>query len=130
MNVTKNIEQLIEYASQDSDVVSVILFGSAARSEHNIQSDVDICIVLRRLNYSKIYLSEKKLKYLSVFGDLDIQIYQQLPVYIRQRILKEGKVLFCKNEDELYEIAFDTIQKYEDFKHIYEYYLNEIKNDR
>jgi predicted nucleotidyltransferase len=62
MNNGKNIEQLIKFATQDSDVVSVILFGSAARSEHNTQSDVDICIILKRYNYSKIFLSEKKIK--------------------------------------------------------------------
>lgn len=125
-----NIQKLIEFASGDSDVVSVILFGSAARSEDNTQSDVDICIILKRYNYSKIFLSKKKLKFIAEFGNLDIQIYQQLPVYIRQRILKEGKILFCKDEDELYNVAFETIQQYEDFKPIYEYYLQEVQYDR
>ncbi|RCK76505.1 MAG: hypothetical protein IGBAC_0867 [Ignavibacteriae bacterium] len=126
----RKIKQLIELASQDDDVVSVLLFGSTARNEQSVNSDVDVCVVLKMGNYTKLFLSEKKLKYLSLSGNIDVQIYQQLPIYIRQRILKEGKILFCKNEDELYEIAFDTIQKYEDFKHIYDYYLNEIKNDR
>lgn len=126
----KNIEKLIEFASGDSDVISVILFGSAARNDESTQSDVDICIVLKRYNYSKIYLSEKKLKFIAEFGNLDIQIYQQLPVYIRQRILKEGKILFCKDEDELYNVAFETIQQYEDFKPIYDYYLQEVQYDR
>jgi hypothetical protein len=126
----KNIERLIEFAAGYSDVVSVILFGSAARNEHSTQSDVDICIVLKRNNYPKIYLSEKKLKFTAEFGNLDIQIYQQLPVYIRHRILKEGKILFCKDEDELYNVAFETIQQYEDYKPIYDYYLQGVQYDR
>jgi hypothetical protein len=44
--------------------------------------------------------------------------------------LKEGKVLLCQDEDLLYEIAFRAAQAFEDFKHIYHGYLEEVAGAR
>jgi hypothetical protein len=55
-----------------------------------------------------------------------IKVFQQLPLYVRRRVLKEGIVLFVKDEDELYELAFRTAKEFEDFKHIYRNYLEAI----
>jgi uncharacterized protein len=70
-------------------------------------------------------LSRKRLEYLAQV-DLDVQIFQALPLYIRSRVLKEGRVLFVRNEDLLYEIAFCSAQAFEDFKHIYYCYLEQV----
>jgi uncharacterized protein len=70
-------------------------------------------------------LSRKRLEYLAQV-DLDVQIFQALPLYIRSRVLKEGRVLFVRNEDLLYEIAFCSAQAFEDFKHIYYGYLEQV----
>jgi hypothetical protein len=70
-------------------------------------------------------MSHKRLKYLSQ-SDMDIQIYQQMPLYIKTRILKEGKILFVKNENLLYDIAIKTVKEFEDFKHVYNSYLEEV----
>ena len=60
----------------------------------------------------------------------DIQIFQQLPIYLRQRVLKEGKVLCCKDQDALYNIALRTVQAFADFKPLYDRYLDEVARDR
>ena len=122
---TEGLTALLARAEQDPEVLAVILFGSRARGESAPDSDVDICLVLEPRSYSDLELSKKKLDYLAEF-DLDIHIYQQLPLYIRHRVLKEGKVLFCRDEEALYDLAFRTIREYEDFKHIYREYLEEI----
>jgi len=122
---TEGLTALLAWAEQDPEVLAVILFGSRARGEDTPDSDIDICLVLEPRSYSDLELSEKKLEYLAKF-DLDIHIYQQLPLYIRHRVLREGKVLFCRDEDKLYDLAFRTIREYEDFKHIYREYLEEI----
>ncbi len=123
------IEKLINFAKLDKEIVSVILFGSNVRKENCRLSDVDICLVLKSRDYSAKYLSYKKLKYLKEFN-LDIQIFQQLPIYIRKRIIKEGKILFLRDEDEMYKIVFKTIEEFNDFEHIYREYLKEIADVR
>lgn len=116
---------LVEAVRADHDVLAVVLFGSHARGEENPASDTDICLVLKAGCHIDLELSRKRLQYLKSC-EFDIQIFQQLPVYIRRRVLKEGKILFCRDETALYDLAFRTAQQFEDFRHIYEGYLEGV----
>ena len=117
--------RLVDAAKPDQDVLAVLLFGSHARGEEGETSDLDICLVLQPDLYSDLELSQKRLQYLKSF-ELDVQVFQQLPLYIRKRVFKEGVVLFCRDEETLYEMAFQTAQQFEDFRHIYSAYLEEV----
>ncbi len=76
-------------------------------------------------SYNLTSLSHKRLEYMK--GDsLDVRIFQQLPLYIWVRVLKEGRIVFVRDENQLYELAFRTAQAFEDFKHIYYGYLKEV----
>ncbi|VVB60155.1 Uncharacterised protein [uncultured archaeon] len=121
----KQLAPLLKRAKKDKDIVAVMLFGSAARGEK--YRDIDVALVLRA-GIDSGSMFDKRLDYLGEFSNLDIQIFNQLPLYIRQRILKEGKILLQNDTDALYDIAFDTIRAYEDFKSIYEGYLEAIEN--
>ena len=123
----KKTIELIDVAKSDEEILAIVLFGSTARQENFKNSDIDICLILKPNQYPLKYLSNKKFDYLKRF-DLDIQIFQQLPIYIRKRIIKEGKILFCRDEDEIYKIAFNMIQEFNDFEHIYHDYLKEVAN--
>jgi len=106
-----------------------LLFGSRARGESAAGSDADICLVLQPGKRPASALYSKRLSYLKE-SDADVQIFSQLPLYIRHRVLKEGRVLLCRDEDLLYEIAFRTAQAFEDYKHIYYGYLKEVAGAR
>ncbi len=125
----RELDTLLEQAHRDPEVLAVILFGSAARGEATAHSDLDVCIVLRPhrnrgTENDPGKLARKRLEYLHF--NLDIKIFQQLPLYVRRRVLKEGRVLLVKDEDQLYELAFRTAQAFEDFKRIYYDYLEEV----
>jgi predicted nucleotidyltransferase len=121
------VEKLLAQAGRDPDVLAVLLFGSVARGEQTAHSDVDICLVLMPPStpYENTSLLRKRLEYLAQFN-LDVQIFQALPLYLRSRILKEGQVLFVRDEDLLYDLAFRTAQAFEDFKPIYYRYLEQV----
>jgi predicted nucleotidyltransferase len=126
VEIIKNrLEQIVENAKQDEDVLAIFLFGSFVK-ERKFR-DVDVCLVLSK-KLSNIEMSRKRLEYLAKFPEFDIQIFQQLPIFIRIRILKEGKCLCCKNEDLLYDLAFKTIREFEDFKPYYKAYLESVLN--
>jgi len=122
------MDRLLTKAQQDSNVLAVLLFGSAARQEKTPISDIDICLVLvpKPKPFKSTMLSRTRLDYLKDFS-LDVRIFQQLPLYVRIRVLKEGQVLFVRDETLLYEVAFRTVQAFEDFKHIYYGYLKEVE---
>ena len=122
------LEKLLTKARQDEEVLAVFLFGSAAREEQTDLSDIDLCLVLvpKITPIEPTALSRKRLDYLKDFT-FDVQIFQQLPIYVRRRVLKEGRILFIRDEALLYELAFHTAQAFEDFKPIYLSYLEEMQ---
>jgi len=124
MDRERHVARLLQRAGDDADVLAVMLYGSAARGEASATSDVDLCLVLAPARCTAAQMSAKRLEYLQDV-DLDVQVFQQLPLYIRQRVLRDGRVLFVRDEDQLYEVAFRTIQAFDDFRPRYEAYLNE-----
>lgn len=122
----ERLERLLARARADGDVLAVLLFGSASRDEAGPGSDLDVCLVLSgEILGDAVAVSRKRLDYLAAF-DLDVRVFQQLPLYIRHRVLKEGRVLFARDEDRLYRLALRTAREYERFKPIYRHYLERV----
>ena len=59
-------------------------------------------------------------------GAGDIVIFQQLPLHVKSRVLKEGRVLFVRDEDALYAVAIRAARAFEGFRHRYRAYLDEV----
>ena len=125
----RTVQRLLGKVKQDKEILAVFLFASVARRENQEGSDLDICLVLTPGKFPSQKLSQIKIKYLSSCT-ADIHVFQQLPVYIQQRILKEGKVLFCREDEALYEIAFKVIREFADFEPFYRDYLKEVLHAR
>ncbi len=125
MGHTEALHRLLERARTDPEILAVIVFGSIARGEETGKSDLDSCLVLTPSRRDPADLAEKRLEYLQT-GDLDISVLQALPLYIRRRVFREGRVEYVRDEDALYEVAYRSAQAYEDFKHLYQDYLDQI----
>ena len=54
---------------------------------------------------------------------LDVHVFQLLPMYIRMRVLKEGKVLFMSDPKSAYKTVIDNVRDFEYYKPKYEDYL-------
>ena len=126
---SKELHTLLEQAREDTAVLAVILFGSAARGEATPASDVDVCLVLepwedRPAAQDPSTLARKRVEYLHL--DLDVKLFQQLPLYVRHRVLKEGRVLFVRDTDRLYAVAFRAAQAFGDFSRTYREYLEAV----
>jgi predicted nucleotidyltransferase len=106
---------------EDPDILAVILYGSYARGEE--ARDVDLCLVLFPDKARKGL--DKRIEY-SYYDMIDVQVFQDLPLYMRPRIIKEGKLLHVKDEDLLYDVAIETAKEYELYRPKYEMYLDSI----
>lgn len=122
------VERVTARAQNDPAVLALILFGSQARGGATSASDVDVCLVLEPGVPSDLPADRKRLDYLAE-GDLDLTIFQQLPLPIRSRVLREGKVLFVRDADRLYELAVRTARAFEGFRHHYRRYLDAVGRD-
>lgn len=121
------VGRLLERAADDPDVLAVLLFGSVARGEETPLSDIDVCLVLTEAAAARA--SDKRREYLGAF-DLDVQVFQALPLYVRSRVLREGQVLLSRDDDRLYDLALRTARAFEDFKPIYRTYLEAVRDAR
>jgi len=118
------LARLVQRVQSDEAVLAVMLFGSEVRSEAGPESDLDVCLVLPPGRDGRAEQTTVREGYLDLSGGrLDLRVFQQLPLYVRRRVLKEGRVLVCRKEDALYEVARRTAQAYEDYRPRYHRHL-------
>jgi len=123
----KKLKKIKQKALKDKDVLGVIVFGSYAKKKSKPFSDIDVCIVLQPKQFKNIFMSNKKLEYLGLVSDkYDIQIFQQLPIFIRMRILKDGKFLLNKDYNTMFKVALNTIKEFDMFRRHYYYYIESV----
>jgi len=107
--VTERIRKL----DRENKIQFVALYGSLAEGRQGKLSDIDLAIGYEgdkreRFNF--------RIKALGELGDeFDVQIFQDLPLYIRAEVLK-GKVLYARDMKLLNKIALETIREFESFK--------------
>ena len=113
------IQKLKEMPDFNS-VKFVFLFGSYVNKNQNKLSDIDFAIYYDGIKEKRFKF---RLKLLSKLPEgFDVQIFQDLPLKLRMSVLK-GKFVYYKDIDFVYEIAYQTIKNFEDFKSYYYDYL-------
>lgn len=123
----KTIKKIVEQAKKDKNVLAVALFGSYARGEQH--RDIDVCLFLKPKKQESVDMTSLRMSYMPFSEKYDVQVFQQLPIYVRIEILKDMRLLYCKDEDEVYDVAFETIRDFGHFKPAYEEYLEAVVND-
>lgn len=125
-NIVKSDKELIEQAVNDlkkiRHVIAVILFGSYARGEQKPISDIDICAV-----------TQKNIPY-RVKADIgshasrkiQISLFWDMPPAVRYAALREGRILFNRDNEFLHTATVETMSEYLDFKRIIDRHCNAI----
>ena len=100
-SVTDSLKEL-------SYVEAVYLFGSYAKNTSTPYSDIDIGVILHEPASQWQY--EKAGQFSSEL--IDVEIFNRMPVEIRNAIVSEGILLYCRNEEYLSEIIKETVREY------------------
>ncbi|VVB90084.1 Nucleotidyltransferase domain protein [uncultured archaeon] len=109
------LNALIEKIKEFPEVLSIILFGSYAKDTVNEISDIDIAVVVR--NPDKHIEGEIGSMYSPSFY---VVLFHRLPLHIQFEVLKHGKEIFCKDEQNLLEIKRKVLSEYLEMSDMYE----------
>jgi len=99
----------------------VFLFGSYSEGKESKLSDIDFAVYYEDRKEERLHFRKKLLSVLS--DNFDVQIFQDLPLFIRIQVLK-GRLIYFKDRLFVYDMAYETIKKFEDFKKYYQDYIN------
>jgi uncharacterized protein len=114
------LDALLARAAHDPDVAAVLLYGSAARGEPSPR-DTDVAIV--QAPGSRLDPFDLRLRYAPEDERLDVQVFQDLPLHVRVRVLRDASPLLVRDEDATYEAAFAALREWDSFRPFVEAYL-------
>jgi len=111
--IKKRIDIIVAELKKIRSIQAIYLFGSQVRGEAGPLSDIDICVIAPAA-------SKKEKNEISgcAYHDVDIILFDNLPLTIQARIFKEGKLLFVANQHYIDELAWRTTKTYLDYKPI------------
>ncbi|MBS3056189.1 MAG: nucleotidyltransferase domain-containing protein [Candidatus Aenigmarchaeota archaeon] len=109
----KNITKVINAIKKEQGVEAIYLFGSRASGTAKPYSDIDICVVTDKAAKRRSILAHSSEK-------IDTSIFWDLPLNIRYRVIKEGKLLYVKDKLKIHRITVSTVLSYLDFKPLLE----------
>ena len=103
---------LLQHIQKDEKILAVIIYGSFLR--RSTYRDIDICLISHQ-DFPKITV-DQLLYYKGAFSDiLDINFFEQMPLPLQYSVFKEGLLLFCRDDDLLFDLHVKTIKEYELF---------------
>lgn len=106
--------------SDDKRIIALVLFGSYLSS--SCPQDIDLCLIAEPacsdpfqilLEYSGEYTG---------YGTppTDITLFSMLPLYIKKQVIKEGVILYVRDEMILFDIVLTTLHQWDDYRPRYE----------
>ncbi|ODS42235.1 MAG: hypothetical protein MSIBF_02550, partial [Candidatus Altiarchaeales archaeon IMC4] len=91
---------------EDFDMVEfVLLHGSSAEGRATENSDIDVCVYFKGNSEEQSRFRLRLLEKLP--SDIDVQIFQQLPLYVRKEVLK-GREIYVHDREFTYDLALQN----------------------
>ena len=121
LDITSYQSDLYHYFASQDDVLLAYLFGSYARRQAGPLSDLDIAVLLAgRSNDDRCFDTRLTiigdLMALFHFNEVDVVVLNQAPATLRYRVVRDGIILYSRDEDERAEFTARTVSEYLDFK--------------
>jgi predicted nucleotidyltransferase len=118
MDEEELVETIRGVLRRSGNVVLGYLFGSRARGEAGALSDVDVAVLLSE-DANRETVSGQLMDALARAlrtDRIDLVLLEQAPTPLRYRIVREGKLLQCADEEARVRFVTDTVMSYLDFK--------------
>lgn len=130
----ESIERLSEdfaWVENDNRILAVLLFGSVGRGEDHSKSDIDVALVVpgaSEFYYDCEGISDEDVKIEDVLmkvyrevdtvsGNLDVHIFEELPIRIQMSIIKNHQIIYISDKFGMYEYFYNYRKLWEDQRH-------------
>lgn len=119
------MQSLHDLLARSSDILVAYLFGSFARGKAGPLSDLDVAILLAGRLSREGRLQRRldigwEISHLLRVDAVDVVVLNDAPLPLAYRVLRDGVVLFCQDEDARIRYQADIISRYLDFKPLLE----------
>ena len=110
------ISEKVRALAEDYGIIYAILFGSTIKGRFiKGESDIDLAIKVNKLDKKELFSFLKSfLRDLNI-DNLDVAVINFSPFSLNYEILTKGRVIFCKDEDELFEDRLKIIKLHDDW---------------
>lgn len=115
-----DLDKIVDELKKFELVHSVLLFGSTTKKSMEKGRDIDICIIEKP--GQSIKLKEKLRITRNLRENIDVSFFHDLPLNVRQRVLREGKILFTRNKYYIYTLVKETSFEMSKYRMIQEEY--------
>lgn len=119
--------KIVNSLKKEKNILFAYLYGSFARSDETKESDIDIGIFLSNEDHDK-FLPEKLMKNIekALEIEVDIRILNCRDLIFLHQVLKDGELLFSRDEEERIKFETRVYDKYLDFR----YYIDQYNKTR
>lgn len=121
VDVMTRIPALIAALREDRAVVALYAFGSLVHGALKPLSDLDFAVLLSK-SIDRRERFNKRMDLIGVFIDtlktdeIDLIILNDDPLRFAYGVLKSGKLLYCRDRDQLLDFMDKTVKLYLDFR--------------
>ncbi|MEM2083906.1 MAG: nucleotidyltransferase domain-containing protein [Nitrososphaerota archaeon] len=115
LNINTLVER-IKILAEKYRIIYAIVFGSLIEKRFiKGESDIDLAIKVANLKENEVYDFLKNFMRDLNINNLDIIIINFSPFSLKYDILTRGKIIFCRNEEELFEDELKIRKLYNDW---------------
>ncbi len=125
MDISRIVEKIVKLDTKRK-VKFIVLFGSVVRGEQTPLSDVDVAVYYggtadERFNFRRCCLG-------SFPDQIDVQIFQDLPLAVRNEVIK-GKVVYSRGFQFVFDEFMKVIKEFRSFEKYYTRALEELQQE-
>ena len=117
MGIAK-ISEKVKTLAEKYRIIYAILFGSTIEGRFiKGESDIDLAIKVDNLDKKELFTFLKNFLNDLDIDNLDVTVTNFSPFSLNYEILTKGRVIFCRDEDELFEDRLKIIKLHDDWTH-------------
>ncbi|MBM4330466.1 MAG: nucleotidyltransferase domain-containing protein [Deltaproteobacteria bacterium] len=119
-NILEKIPGMVEALQACEDVVALFFFGGLSRGELKPLSDLDFALLLKA-NGDRGKMFDRHLELVGIIAkelgtdEFDLIILNTAPLRFAHQILRNGKIIFVKDPQQLGDFQEYVVKKYLDF---------------